>query len=121
MYHPCKYEEHDRALNNLITKFNKVANRLGNEVQMYFQEKENYRDDGGVIFTATGEKFLYDFENKTFNCKSFVLISTPQGKYLNTPIFDIECNDLIELVTRQNSDYKEVAKLEIKRRMCENG
>jgi len=217
MYHPGKYKEHDKALNNLITKFNEVANELGNEVQMYFQEKENYRDDGGVIFTATGDKFLYDFEkrhkyyvnckglkfhtlgqferkikkqeiklaiqcstnedclvlawhedykketkeylksktedgkgesnakrftkdfieisydhleimyniflnafkNKTFNCKSFVLVSTPHGKYLNTPIYDIECSDLIELATRQNSNYKEVAKIEIKRRMCD--
>jgi len=216
MYHPTKYEEHNKALKNLIDKFNKTANRLGGLVEMYFQEHENYRDDGGVIYKQTNEKFLYDFEKrhqyyascqdfvyrslgqferkikkeeirlsiqcssdekclmlawhndyqkekaekiksstedgkgetnpkrfttdfieisyndmdilydiflsafqqKTFDKCTFNLITTPKKKYENTPIYYVECNDLIELATNKDDTYKKIAKQELQRRCC---
>ena len=217
MYHPNKYQEHDKALNYLIVNLNKVAEKFGGEVQMYFQEQENFRDDGGVIFLNSGEKFLYDFEKRhshyngckelkfdtlgqferkiqkkeiklaiqsstdekclilawhedykkeekeyiksatengngesnakrftkdfleisydnleimyyifikafktdNFNKASFSLINSPKGKYVDTPIYSVDCEDLIELATK-NNQYKKIAKDEIKRRMCTN-
>ncbi len=218
MYHSSKYEEHDKALNYLINEFNKVSLSLGNEVEMYFQKEENFRDDGGVIHTRTQQKFLYDFEKRhnyydscnklkfstlgqferkiqkdeiklsiqscsdescfvlawhedyikedkayinsatqdgvgeqnakrftkdfveisyaqldvlyyifkdafeynNFNKKSFSLISTPRGKYKNTPISKVDCEDLIELASRSKSEYIEAAKKELKRRCCKS-
>lgn len=216
MYHPNKYKDHNDALNILISKFNTIAKKHGNEVEMYYQQRENFRDDGGVIFVKNGIKFLFDFEKRhtyyakcknlqfdtlgqferkiqkkeiklsiqcstdeqclviawhedyekesienihsvtengdtenkgkrftkdfievpidrldilycifveafesnNFNKKSFCMVSSPQGKYVNTPIFDVDCEDLIEFATRFGSNYKEMAKKEIYRRMC---
>ncbi|WP_418178993.1 hypothetical protein ACNSOO_08705 [Aliarcobacter lanthieri] len=64
MYYPNKYEEHNIAQRKLIEIFNQTANKLGSEVEMYFQEHENFRDDGGIIYKSTGEKILYDFEKR---------------------------------------------------------
>lgn len=217
MYHPNKYKEHDDSLNRLIKAFNEVAIKMGNEVQMYFQEQENFRDDGGIVYIETGQKILYDFEkrhnyydtckglkfstlgqferkiakeeiklsiqscsdesclviawhedykseskefinsatengeneknakrftrdfieieyarldilylilvdafkNETFNKKCFNLISSPKGKYINDPIFKVQCHDVIELATHSKSEYKTIAKKELKRRCCE--
>lgn len=216
MYYPKKYEEHNTALKNLIDMFNKTAKKLGGLIEMYFQEQENYRDDGGVIYKATNEKLLYDFEKrhqhyescqqfaypslgqferkikkkeiklsiqcssdetclllawhndyqkekaeniksstedgegetnskrfttdfieinykdmdvlydiflsafqrKTFDKSVFKFITTPKKKYIDTPIYYVECDDLLELVTHKDDRYKQVAKQELRRRCC---
>lgn len=64
MYHPGKYNEHNQALLRLIHKFNEVSIQKGNEVKMYYQKNENYRDDGGIIYNKTFAKILYDFEKR---------------------------------------------------------
>jgi len=64
MYHPSKYDAHNKALENMIIKFNDTAKIVGNELKMYSQVKENYRDDGGIEYLATGQKVLYDFEKR---------------------------------------------------------
>jgi len=74
MYHGSKYEAHNKALNSFIESFNKIAIEKGNEIEMYFQETENYRDDGGIYYKKNGHKILYDFEKRFsyYNtCNSF--------------------------------------------------
>ncbi len=74
MYHADKYEAHNNALNNFIQLFNEVAKRKGVELEMYYQEVENYKDDGGIIYKRTGDKVLYDFEKRFSyydSCQSF--------------------------------------------------
>ena len=64
MYHPKKYEAHNKALKYFIQKFNEIAYKKGNELEMYDQEVENFRDDGGIIYKLDNTKVLYDFEKR---------------------------------------------------------
>lgn len=74
MYHSKKYEKHNIALNNFIKIFNKTAINKGNKIKMYYQEKENYIDDGGIIYIPNDFKILYDFEKRFsyyYKCNAF--------------------------------------------------
>ena len=64
MYHPDKYSEHNLALKKFIRHFNKVSKHNGNELSMYFQTTENFREDGGIVHYPTNKKILYDFEKR---------------------------------------------------------
>lgn len=64
MYHPSSYESHNEALLRFIDVFNMSSKKFGSEVEMYYQEKENFRDDGGIIHIESSEKILYDFEKR---------------------------------------------------------
>ena len=81
MYHPDKYENHNTALKKFIGAFNKVASQKGGKLEMYYQEVENFRDDGGIIYKPRRSRILYDFE-KRFSyydtCKKFKFASLGQ-------------------------------------------
>ena len=64
MYHSKKYDSHNKALNEFIRNFNKAAEIKGNKLEMYYQEIENFKDDGGIIFKENNSRILYDFEKR---------------------------------------------------------
>ena len=64
MYHADKYESHNEALKKFIKAFNEVAKNMGDKLEMYYQEIENFKDDGGIIYKPTEERILYDFEKR---------------------------------------------------------
>lgn len=74
MYHADKYEAHNEALKKFIEVFNEVAKSKGNELEMYHQKVENFRDDGGIIYRPNNMYILYDFEKRFSHydsCKKF--------------------------------------------------
>ena len=121
MYHPNKYEEHNKSLNNLINIFNNTAKKLGSEIEMYYQEQENFRDDGGIIYKKTNEKVLYDFEKRhryydTCNKLAFKTLGQFERKIEKSEIkLSIQvCSDESCLVIAWHEDYKKEEKAFIK-------
>jgi len=121
MYHPNKYDEHNQALLKLIHEFNKVAAQKGKAVEMYYQETENYRDDGGIIYNKTSEKILYDFEKRhnyydSCNNLKFDTLGQFERKIKKAEIkLSIQCSsDERCFVIAWHEDYKKELKAYIK-------
>ena len=64
MYYKQKYKDHNDALFRFMKKFNNVSYHFNNELKMYLQKNENYRDDGGIVYLPGNVKLLYDFEKR---------------------------------------------------------
>ena len=64
MYHPDKYNRHNDALDKFCAIFNDTAISSGNLLFMKPSDKENFREDGEIIFKPAGKTILYDFEKR---------------------------------------------------------
>lgn len=73
MYHPDKYQLHNEALSRFCAAFNAAAARLDNQLHMQPSERENFRDDGAIVYRPDGARILYDFEKRMthYNTCSF--------------------------------------------------
>lgn len=81
LYHPDKYKKHNQALKTFVDGFNAIASSKGSEIEMYIQNIENFRDDGGILFKKDNIQILYDFEKRFKyydSCGNFVFYSLGQ-------------------------------------------
>jgi len=60
MYHPDKYKHH----NNAESKFAAIFNDTSNESSMMINDKENFREDGYIVYHKLDYKIMYDFEKR---------------------------------------------------------
>ena len=64
MYHPDKYNHHNNALEKFCVLFNKAAAMLGDHLHMKPSAKENFREDGEILYKPANHRILYDFEKR---------------------------------------------------------
>jgi len=64
MYHPDKYNSHNKALERFCSVFNETANKEDKTIYMKPSEIENFIEDGEILYIPTGQKILYDFEKR---------------------------------------------------------
>jgi len=127
MYYPSKYKKHNESLNNLINIFNNTAKKLGSEIKMCSYEKENYKNDGEILYQKTNEKIYYDFEkrhNHYPTCKQFVFKTLGQFERkiekTDTKLSIQACTDESCFIIAWHEDYKKEEKRFIKS-STENG
>lgn len=79
MYHADKYKESNDSLKRFCDVFNATSAKLGGEIIFDISQKENFRDDGKIIYKPTNEIILFDWEKRHtyygtcggFNFKTF--------------------------------------------------
>jgi len=64
MYYSDRYNDHNNALKRFINIFNTNGRKFGGYVWMVYHEKENYRDDGIIIYRPQMRSISYDFEKR---------------------------------------------------------
>ena len=64
MYYPDKYDDHNNALKRFINIFNDHGRKYGCSILMHYHTKENYKDDGIVIYRPAMRSIGYDFEKR---------------------------------------------------------
>ena len=113
MYFAGKYKEHNDALNRFMRTFNNYAFNNGNEVRMYLEHNENYRDDGGIVYLPENIKVLYDFEKRhnyypTFDKFSFKELGQFERKISKEEIhLSIQCStDETGFIYAWHNDFK---------------
>ena len=74
MYHPEKYIHHNKALDTFCGIFNNASEKLGGLIHMKPSVRENFREDGEIVYKPKNTQILYDFEKRFSyydNFKSF--------------------------------------------------
>lgn len=64
MYHADKYQESNDSLKRFCDKFNAISSTLGGLIVFDISQKENFRDDGKIIYQPDGRIILFDWEKR---------------------------------------------------------
>lgn len=64
MYHPGKYDEHNKSLKRFVDKFNKVEEEISSDIVMEIHKHENFIDDAIIIDKKTDKKLSFDWEKR---------------------------------------------------------
>lgn len=64
MYHPEKYSAHNQALARFCHLFNQTSEASGGALLMQPSRRENFREDGEILFRPAATSVLYDFEKR---------------------------------------------------------
>ncbi len=64
MYHPSKYDEHNKSLNKFSLLFNSHSKENGNRLVVKINETETFRDDGYIFDSSNSTKLGFDWEKR---------------------------------------------------------